>query len=113
MALSDVFAADAVALMSPEEGGEEILYRPASGASRTVRALVSRAPLVPNEPGRKASANRVFELVIPKGDDGVDVVQKSLDIVEIAPVRGAAAEEMRVVEVLAEGLGSWRLKVRR
>lgn len=112
MSFADQVAADCVAMATPDEFGEEVLYRPDGGASFSVRAIaVVRTALLPN-PAAKQSGQSTFELVLPKGAGGVEQVTKGSDKVDVPPTRGAAAVTMRVVEILGEGLGSWRLKVR-
>lgn len=110
MSFADMVAADVAAIATPDEFGETITYRPHGGVAKDVSAIVARTPLVPNEAGQKQSQQRVFQITIPKGANGIELITKGKDMVDVRPTRSADPAEMRVVEVLAEGAGSWRIK---
>lgn len=113
MSFAEQVAADCVAMATPDEFGEEVTYRPDGVTPFAVLALaIGRTPLLPNPAAGKQTGQNTFELVLPKGSDGVATVTKGSDKVDVPPTRGAAAVTMRVIDILGEGLGSWRLKVR-
>jgi len=112
VSFASMVQADAAAICSLDEFGEILTYRPAAGGTKTIHAIVSRHPLVINEASQKQTAQKVFELVISKDADvGVATITKGTDKCDVPPARGGTPVTMRVVDVVAEGLGSWRVKV--
>ncbi len=111
MSFAASVTADMLAIASADEFGEVLLYRPHGGVAHDVHANVARHPLTLNEAGLKHSQQLVFEIVISRDPTlGVTSINKGLDKIDVPRARGATAETMRVQEVLAEGLGSWRIK---
>jgi hypothetical protein len=112
MSFAAMVTADVLAVSTSDEVGEELLYRPDGAATHTVLAIVARHPLKPNEVAQRQSGQKVFEVVISKdATSGRTSIAKGLDKIDVPPTRGAAAVTMRVVDILNEGVGSWKLKV--
>ena len=113
MTLKTQMAADAAVFLNDDEFGEAIVYRKATGAERSIVALVERSPNRLTDEGRQQRP--YFEVTV--ADDsaagiGLDELETSTDVLEIPKRLGGAAEDMRVARVLRQDDGLYTMEVR-
>lgn len=112
MAWADVLASDAAAVFcNPNEFGEEITYTPHGGSGTTVRAAITRRPELFISSLEVPADD--LEISVPNDATyGVTSVKRGFDTVSFPAIIGGTAQTWRVMEIVHNDHGMWRLRVR-
>lgn len=111
---TDMLKADAATVFADvEKFGEEIVYRPRSGADRTFSVVPDRSPPAPiGGAGHYTPSLVVF---VPNSTDatkGVASIDKDGDKIVIAEREGGTAREHLIAEIVSQDPGGWTLRLR-
>lgn len=108
-------ATDAEGMVDSSVFGESIIYTFATGATRTVNAILERTPpqVDPNR-GRPTAVDTMEVWVPADAVSGVSVVTERFDqVTAMAELDDLTTTTFRVIEVVTQDEGMWHLKVQK
>lgn len=95
-----------------DEFAEDIIYSPKEDYERTIRAVVVRERVQPNEPDRHMSLNRECEIyIVNDAAKGITSINKNNDTVSFPVQIGGDSVDWTVVEIISHDDGVWHLRV--
>jgi hypothetical protein len=93
---------------------EEITYTPSGGVAKTIKAVVERQMLTPNQQGQKQIPGREADIsILNNADQGVSEVNKGKDKVSLPVWAGEESVEWAVVDVISKDEAMFVLRIRR
>ena len=93
---------------------EDIVYTPYGGTAKTIKAVVERKTLEPNQQGSTSIVGRELEIsILNDADEGVADVVKGQDKVSLPVWSGGESVDWVVVDISFKDEAMFLLKIRR
>jgi hypothetical protein len=114
MSFKDQILQDFKTFLASGEHFEDIVYSPADGYDKPIKAIVERQRFGPIEPDRHMSLNNQCEIFVANDPtSGISSIKKNSDKVIFPMDEGGEPVEWTIVEVLFNDASIWHLRVTR
>lgn len=101
-------------ILNSDEFAEVVTFKPLTGSSRQIKAVVFRAELQPFDLSAGRSLTKTCRVIIAKDATlGAATIDKGGDKISFAEIEGGTVIDWRVVDIINDDLGAWNLTVRK